>query len=585
MLDAEGKILYIGKAKNLKNRLKQYTTLKDHPYRILQMISQAERVTIIETNTETEALILEANLIKSLKPKYNILLRDDKSFPYIYININHDFPGIFKHRGKQLKPGKYYGPFIGANDIYRILNLLKKTFQIRSCTDQDFASRKAPCMEYQIKRCSAPCVAKVSKEEYALQISEIFEFLNGKSQKLQTSLIEQMQLASNTQKYENAAKLRDRIRAIRNIAAKQNIISQTIKNADVISITSKYGKVAIEFFIYRLGMHFGNLTFFPKTNNDDKEADILAEFIKQFYLEKEIPKEIILNKKISQQTEIATTLSHIANKRVKITIPKIGERLKLSELVTKNALANLERKHSTQRNLLHLHLKLKEIFQLQKTPREIEIYDNSHISGSNMVGAMVKANLDGFVKKQYRKYNIKSEIASGDDYAMLKEVLTRRFKRLQKEDPENKNKSWPDLLIIDGGIGQKTQLLRIFKQLKISLDFICISKGKERILGKERFCNSIENYFHISDKELLFYLQRLRDEAHNFAITSMRKKAQKNINISELDQIPGIGAKRKKALLNHFTSLNKIKSASVAELSQVADINSKTATDIYNFFH
>lgn len=583
MVDEQNKILYVGKAKNLKNRVTSYTKTKQLSNRIKQMVSETTKLEIVKTDTEIEALILELNFIKTLKPKYNILYNDDKTFPYIYFNHKHEFPGMFKFRGMQRPEGKFFGPYSSGYDLNKTLDLLKKSFLLRSCSDAEFARRKTPCLEYQIKRCSAPCVNKISQKDYRALLKESFKFLKGRTKEIRDELASKMDVASTKQDYERAAEFRDRIKALNSISAKQEIAATQISNADILVIISQKNKVLIEMFLFRNGFNHGNQQFFPKNFKDLSEAEILTNFIKQFYGPDNLPAEIITNIAVSDAKNLSKAYLKHYQKKVNFLVPKNGKKLELLNFVKKNAKYHFAEKIAKLETNLTYHQKLQDIFQLKKTPNKIEVFDNSHISGTSAVGAMIVSDLTGFNKDNYRKFNIKAA-AGDDDYAMLAEVLTRRYGRMVEEDPDNQNDSWPDLILIDGGKGQATIAAQIFAKLKLDIPFYCIAKGVERNKGKERFCNDFCDYFTIEDVPTLNYLQRIRDEAHRFVITTHRKKRDKNTFKSQLSDIPGIGENRRKTLLKYFASIENMRELSAKDIAKAPGISLKLADEIKRYF-
>ena len=612
MIAKNKKILYIGKAKNIKNRLKQYSNIKALTTRIQRMVMQIHNINLITTDTEVEALILELNLIKTARPKYNILLLDDKSFPYIYLDTTHKYPSIYATRNKDMK-GKYFGPYTGSCDVYNVLNLLKKSFLIRGCSDHEFASRTTACLEYQIKRCSAPCVSYISAKEYKNLVSETIKFLSGKNNNIKQKLIADMKIASEQQLYDKAIIFRDRIKAINNINAKQSVTDNKLKNSDVIVIGNMGDKIIIEIFFFRNGFNNGNHNFFPKNPLESSQSEILSEFIKQFYNNINIVDEIITNIEINDKENIINMFAKQYQRKISLITPKKGKKKAIIDFALKNMHFTLKQKITNQINPIKNNIynplsniiknnslqkqaagqdlphhimqeKLATAFKLKATPKKIELFDNSHISGAHAVGAMVVVTQQGFAKNLYRKFNIKSDIAAGDDYAMLYEVLFRRYSRLIKEDPNNSNNTWPDLILIDGGKGQASIAHEVFERLNINIDFFCIAKGKERNKGKERFCNYEQDYFTISDQSLLYYLQNIRDEVHRFVITAHRVKRTKNTLTSQLDDIPNIGNKRKKSLLEYFGSVKKIKSASIEELCKAPNISNNIANIIKKYW-
>ena len=578
--DQNEKALYIGKAKNLKKRLKNYLDEKRLVPRIIRMLSLADKIETIPTSTETEALLLECNLIKKLMPRYNILLRDDKSFPYILIS-DDEFGRIGKHYGKRSENGNYFGPFASGFDVNKTLDILKKSFLLRSCSNSEFKNRKKPCLEYQIKRCSAPCVALIDKKDYDILVLEALDFLKGKSVKVQEELIKQMNDYSAKTEYEKAAIIRNRIKALSAIQSKQNINLLSLNDADVISLAKQNNLACLYISFYRSGHNYGSKPYFMNIEEDDNEEKIIAAFLGQFYLNQEIPDNIILSHKASESENIEKFLNQLSGKNSTITIPKAGYKFNLIQDHLLNAKKFLEQKIGSQINDQKMLLELKILFDLPKIPERIEVYDNSHISGEYMVSAMICAGPEGFMKNNYRKYNIrKSDLVHQDDTAILKQALTRRFQRLKTEGIR------PDLIIIDGGKGQLSAALEVFKQLEIiDQNIVCMSKGPNRNAGEE--------YFHLPGKEsfqlekgipLAFYLQRLRDEAHRFAIGTHRNKRAKSITKSELDEINDIGKTRKMILLNHFGSVKAIKEASLADIERINGIGKNIARKIKNYF-
>lgn len=616
MLDTDGTPLYVGKAKNLKNRVGNYTT-GGVSQRIARMVSLTASMEIVTTHTEAEALLLEANLIKKLAPRYNILLRDDKSFPFILISSEHDYPRIVKHRGAQKAAGEYFGPFATVGAMNEALAVLQKAFLLRPCTDFVFASRTRPCLQYQIKRCSAPCVGYVGKEEYGKLIGQAKAFLKGKSREMQDELLKQMQAASEAMDYETAASLRDRIKALTRVQQEQRLQCPSIGDADVIGLHRSGGRSCVQVFFFRAGQNFGNKSYYPSHAQEAETEEILSAFIGQFYQTHMPPKQILVSHGVEQQSLLEDALALRAGYKVQLHQPQRGDKLTAMQQVVQNAEQALERhiqQHAGQQELLEGVAKL---FALDAPPQRIEVYDNSHIMGRHALGAMIVAGPDGFIKNAYRKFNmqdggkpasmrssgaqppaersarhsraVKEETAptGGDDYAMMREMLTRRFARLQKEDPDHaKAGNWPDLLLIDGGAAHLTIVEETFAELGVDIPFVCIAKGVDRNAGREWFHMPGNQPFQLPPNDaVLHYLQRLRDEAHRFAIGSHRNKRSKAIRKSELDGVTGVGALRKRALLHHFGSAKAVSTASLAELESVEGINKKTAESIYNYFH
>jgi len=586
MLDKKDQVIYVGKAKNLPIRLKSYVLDKNQPVRTERMLALTNNLEIITTSSEAEALLLEANLIKKYRPKFNVLLRDDKSFPYIFIEKDCDWPQLSKHRGKKNKNGYYFGPFASAGSANWTIKILQKVFLLRVCNDSVFKNRDRPCILYQIKRCSAPCVNYLSKTEYYKLVSDAILFLSGKSKNIQEKLSVEMEKSSEKMDYEKAAVLRDRIKALTQIQSSQNISSTNLNNADVISIIQDAGKSCVQVFFYRSKQNWGNQSYFPSHDKSHTAEEVLNSFVAQFYENKNVPAEIFLNKKIKDLDLIKVALEKKEGKLISIKIPKKGGALKLSKMAEKNAKETLTRKifeSETNNKLLN---EVADKFKLDVSPRTIEVYDNSHIQGTNSVGALITFGSEGFIKKQYRKFNIKNkELSSGDDYGMLKEVFVRRFSKIIK-NKKQLDVIIPDLVIIDGGKGQYSVGRRILDEYGFhDIPIIAIAKGKNRNKGDETFFHK-NGIIKLSKREpLLFFLQRLRDEAHRFAISSHRMKRKKSLTKSLLDQINGIGRTRKRALLNYFGSAKAVESASFDDLKKVEGIETSVAKKIHNFFH
>lgn len=586
MLDANGNVLYVGKAKNLKNRVGNYVSPSGLSTRIMLMVSHTRSMEIVTTKTEAEALLLESNLIKKLKPRYNILLRDDKSFPYILLPADHDYPQLTKHRGARTAKGQYFGPFASAGAVNETLATLEKAFLLRSCSDTIFKNRTRPCLQYQIKRCSAPCVGYISKEEYAELLAQAKRFLSGKSREIQEGLAREMEEASVQMDYEGAAELRDRIAALTRVQHEQGVIQGTLEDADLIALVRSGSHSCVQVFFFRGGQNFGNKSYFPSHEQEATDSDIITAFIGQFYTTQPPPRQIIVSHTMDDKTLLEEALTMRADAKVELIHPERGEKKSAIEQALVNARHSLVRhlsEHATHAQMLE---KTGELFGMASTPNRVEAYDNSHIAGAHMVGAMICAGPEGFEKKHYRRFNIRrSDTAPGDDYAMLREVLTRRFTRLQKEDPDRAT-DWPDLVLIDGGAGQLSAALQVFADLGVSdLACVAIAKGLDRNAGREWFHMLGREPFQLPVNDpVLHYLQRVRDEVHRFAIGSHRIKRSKAIRESALDQIPGIGVMRKRALLQHFGSSRGVESATLAELSKVEGVDTKTAEKIYNFF-
>ena len=584
MLNHKGDILYVGKAKNLPNRLKNYVSEKNHIIRTERMLSQTFKIEITTTANESEALLLEANLIKKFKPKFNILLKDDKSFPFIFIGNKDQWPQVTKHRGKKDKDGFYFGPFASAGSANWTIKMLQKIFLLRVCDETTFKNRKRPCILYQIKRCSAPCVGYVEKKEYKNSVEDAIKFVSGKSREIQKNLSKQMEEASEKLDFEKASIFRDRIKSLNIIQSSQRINEANLVEADVIAAYKESGKTCIQVFFYRSKQNWGNQAYFPKHDPDQSISEIMSSFLMQFYENKNVPKLIILNLDIKDKKLIEQTLSTKENKNISIAIAKKGAKAKVISLAEKNAKESLNRKLYETNNNKNLFEGIVKKFNLKNNISLVEVYDNSHIQGTNSIGAMITFGDEGFIKKRYRKFDIKTYNAEQDDYAMMKEVLTRRFKRaiLEKEN----YLTFPDLLLVDGGKGQYSTAREVLNDLGLyDIPMITIAKGKLRNSGNETFFYNGKTFKFEKNDPTLFFLQRLRDEAHRFAINTHRAKRQKGIRKSLLDQINGIGSIRKRALLNHFGSARAVESASFEEIKSVEGVEEKVAKKIYNFFH
>ena len=584
MLNHKGDILYVGKAKNLPNRLKNYVSEKNHIIRTERMLSQTFKIEITTTANESEALLLEANLIKKFKPKFNILLKDDKSFPFIFIGNKDQWPQVTKHRGKKDKDGFYFGPFASAGSANWTIKMLQKIFLLRVCDETTFKNRKRPCILYQIKRCSAPCVGYVEKKEYKNSVEDAIKFVSGKSREIQKNLSKQMEEASEKLDFEKASIFRDRIKSLNIIQSSQRINEANLVEADVIAAYKESGKTCIQVFFYRSKQNWGNQAYFPKHDPDQSISEIMSSFLMQFYENKNVPKLIILNLDIKDKKLIEQTLSTKENKNISIAIAKKGAKAKVISLAEKNAKESLNRKLYETNNNKNLFEGIVKKFNLKNNISLVEVYDNSHIQGTNSIGAMITFGDEGFIKKRYRKFDIKTYNAEQDDYAMMKEVLTRRFKRaiLEKEN----YLTFPDLLLVDGGKGQYSAAREVLNDLALyDIPMIAIAKGKLRNSGNETFFYNGKTFKFEKNDPTLFFLQRLRDEAHRFAINTHRAKRQKGIRKSLLDQINGIGSIRKRALLNHFGSARAVESASFEEIKSVEGVEEKVAKKIYNFFH
>lgn len=584
MLAEDTSVLYVGKAKNLKKRVTSYTVPEKQSIRIQRMIAQTVQMEFAVTHTEAEALLLEANLIKKLKPRYNILLRDDKSFPYILIRGDHDFPQVTKHRGAKDQKGEYFGPFASSTAVNESLGILHRAFLLRNCSDHVFTLRTRPCLQYQIKRCTAPCVGHVTQQQYAEQVDMARQFLSGKSRAIQDQFIKKMQHASEDQDYETAAFYRDRIRALTHIQQKQNVHLDGISSADIHALYQKDGNTCIQVFFFRAGQNFGNRAYFPRHEKDDTPENILSSFLAQFYLNKPAPKEIIVSHSPTDKTLIVSALRMQSPHAIRITAPTRGNKKELVGMALENAEKALLHKRAAEASHTDMLEKLAEHFNLDTVPERVEVYDKSHISGSHALGVMIVAGPEGFQKNSYRKFNMPKEIA-GDDYAMMTAMLTRRFQALIKEQDDNTSR--PDLLLIDGGQGQLTSVLKVMADLGISdIPVIAIAKGPDRNAGRERLFMDGQPPVQLEPNDpLLYFLQRIRDESHRFAITSHRAKRSKAILKNPLDDIPGIGSKRKKALLLHFGSAKAVAEAGISDLQKVEGISKSFAEKIYSFFH
>ena len=588
MLDAESRVLYVGKARSLKNRVSNYANRTGHSARIARMIRETASMMFLTTRTETEALLLEQNLIKQLKPRYNVLLRDDKSFPNILVSQEHGFPQIKKHRGAKKEKGNYYGPFASAGAVNRTLNQLQKVFLLRNCSDAMFESRTRPCLLYQIKRCSAPCVGKISKADYADLVADAERFLRGRTTNVQETLAADMAAASDAMEFERAAALRDRIRALTQVQQAQGINPRGVAEADVIALHMEGGQACVQVFFIRAHQNWGNKDFYPRIDRDTPPEEVLQAFIGQFYDTKEPPRQLILSHGIQDTDLMAEILSDKAGRKVEITVPQRGEKVELVANAARNARESLGRKMSESAAQSKLLTGIAEAFDLDAPPQRIEVYDNSHIQGTNAVGAMIVAGPEGFVKSQYRKYNIKgTELTPGDDFGMMKEVLTRRFQRLLKEDPDREGETWPDLLLIDGGAGQVSAVQQILEDLGVEdIAMVGVAKGVDRDHGKEEFHRTGQRPFALKRNDpVLYFIQRLRDEAHRFAIGTHRAKRAKSVGATPLDDIPGVGATRKRALLAHFGSAKAVSRAGLADLTAVDGISDALAESIYGYFH
>jgi excinuclease ABC subunit C len=584
MISSTGEILYIGKAKNIPNRLKSYASDSNLPIRTERMLSLTHSLETTTTNNESEALLLEANLIKKHKPRFNILLRDDKSFPYIYIGNKDKWPQLTKLRGKKLKSGHYFGPFSSIGSANWTIKILQKIFLLRVCDDTVFKNRERPCILYQIKRCSAPCVGHISEQDYISTVNDAVDFISGKSRRIQKNLSREMEKASKDLDYEKAAIARDRIKALTQIQTSQKINQTNLNEADVISAYKETGKTCIQVFFFRSKQNWGNQAFYPKHDTDDSVEDILSSFISQFYENKTAPCLVITNFVTNDQKLLEKTFSEKEGKKVVIKIAKSKNEISVSKLAEKNAKQSLTQKliqSDTNNNLIE---KLSVKFKLDNNIDLIEVYDNSHIQGTDSIGALICFGNEGFIKKRYRKFNIKDEKIMNDDYGMMKEVLFRRFSKAVKE--KSGSLSLPDLILVDGGKGQYSVSREILNELGLhDLPILAVAKGKRRNAGEEKIYHEGKEYILSKNDPLLFFIQRLRDEAHRFAISTHRAKRKKNLSKSLLDQIQGIGKQRKRALLNHFGSARAVESASLDDLKAIEGIEDNIANKIYNYFH
>jgi len=584
MISSSGEILYIGKAKNIPNRLKSYTSDTNLPIRTERMLSLTHSLETTTTSNESEALLLEANLIKKHKPRFNILLRDDKSFPYIYIGNKDKWPQLTKLRGKKLKSGHYFGPFSSIGSANWTIKILQKIFLLRVCDDTVFKNRERPCILYQIKRCSAPCVGHITEQDYATTVDDAVEFISGKSRRIQKTLSKEMEKASKELDYEKAAVARDRIKALTQIQTSQKINQTNLNEADVISIHKETGKTCVQVFFFRSKQNWGNQAFYPKHDADESVQDILSSFISQFYENKTIPCLIITNFETNDKKLLEKTFSEKEDKEVIIKLAKSKNEISVSKLAEKNAKQSLTQKliqSDTNNNLID---KLTTKFNLKNNIDLIEVYDNSHIQGTDSIGALICFGNEGFVKKRYRKFNIKNEKITNDDYGMMKEVLFRRFSKAVKE--KSGSLSLPDLILVDGGKGQYSVSREILNELGLhDLPILAVAKGKKRNAGEEKLYHEGKEFILNKNDPLLFFIQRLRDEAHRFAISTHRAKRKKNLSKSLLDQIQGIGKQRKRALLNHFGSARAVESASLEDLKAIEGIEDSIANKIYNYFH
>ncbi|MFG6500717.1 excinuclease ABC subunit UvrC [Sulfitobacter sp. 1A13191] len=588
MLDSESRVLYVGKARNLRARVSSYARPTGHSARISRMIANTASMMFLTTKTETEALLLEQNLIKQLKPKFNVLLRDDKSFPNILVTADHDYPQIKKHRGAKKEKGSYYGPFASAGAVNRTLNQLQRVFLLRDCSNAMFDSRTRPCLQHQIKRCSAPCVGKISAEDYRETVRDAERFLSGKSTDIQGRLARDMEEASEAMEFERAAALRDRIKALTQVQTAQGINPQGVNEADIIALHMESGQACVQVFFIRANQNWGNHDYYPRIGSEIDAAEVLEAFIGQFYDTREPPRQLILSNEIENPDLMAEALSGKLGRKVELLVPKRGEKAELVDGALRNARESLARKMAETATQTKLLQGLADAFDLPKPPERIEVYDNSHIQGTNAVGAMIVAGPEGMMKNQYRKFNIRGDdLTPGDDFGMMKEVLHRRFKRLIKEDPDRSRGLWPDLLLIDGGAGQVSAVASIMAQHGVEdIPMVGVAKGIDRDAGKEEFHRVGKRPMALRHNDpVLYFVQRLRDEAHRFAIGTHRAKRAKGVSATPLDDVPGVGAARKRALLAHFGSAKAVSRANLSDLKAVEGVSDALAETIYGYFH
>ena len=589
MHDARGDVLYVGKAGALKNRVGNYVQIDRMPNRLRRMVALTRSMTIVTTNSEAEALLLEAQLIKRYRPAYNVLLRDDKSFPFILLRADHKFPRIQKHRGARRHKGQYYGPFASAGSVKQTLNALEKLFLLRSCSDSFFNNRDRPCLLYQIKRCSAPCVGRIDDSAYESLVADAKSFLDGKSSVVQAKLAQEMETAAEALDFERAAMVRDRLKALTFIQGSQAINAQGVGDADIFALAHRNGVMGIQAFFIRGGQNWGHRSFFPAHVAEISEDEVFTSFLAQFYEDVPPAKCIFLDRQLTEADLLAQALSERAERKIEISVPQRGDRVRLVKQATRNAEEALDRKlaeSTTQGKLLQ---EVADLFELPEPPRRIEVYDNSHIQGTNALGAMIVAGPEGFIKGQYRKFNIKNpDTAPGDDFAMMREVMARRFGRLMADDADQeRDENWPDLVLIDGGKGQMSSVMQIVRELGVEdVAFIGVSKGPDRHAGRETFHFPDGREFTLPvNAPVMFYLQRLRDEAHRFAIGAHRAKRSKAITVSPLDEVPGIGPSRKKALLMHFGTARAVRNASLEDLQKTPGVSAAVAQTVYDYYH
>lgn len=587
MIGGKGEVLYVGKALALKKRVTSYTHVNRLPERLRRMVSETVSMEIVTTHTEAEALLLEANYIKRMKPRFNILLRDDKSYPWLMMTDAHPFPQIAKHRGKPVKGASLWGPFASAWAVNQTLNILQRVFLLRSCTDAVFNSRVRPCLLYQIKRCSAPCVERISVPDYAQLVEQAREFLTGKDMALREQMSTAMHRAAEAMDFERAAVLRDRIRALAQMQESSVINPSSLHEADVFGIWQEAGQTCIQVFFIRGGRNNGNRSFFPAHAQDEEAGDILSAFIAQFYDDKPCPAQVLVNQDLSEEGLLSEALSLKRGRKVEVLAPQRGEKKHVLDHAVANARDALHRKLAESAGQARLLEGVAKVFDLEEPPQRIEVYDNSHIMGSHAYGVMIVGGAEGFDRRSYRKFSIKGPVTPGDDFGMMREVLERRFGRALKEAAEGDTSNWPDVLLIDGGAGQYSAVRGVLDDLGVTgVKLVGIAKGPDRDAGREWFYTDNKEPFQLDPRDpVLYYLQRLRDEAHRFAITTHRAGRSKTLVRSELDEVPGIGPARKKALLNAFGSARGVKQAGLAELESASGINRETARAIYGHFH
>ncbi|MEZ5845484.1 MAG: excinuclease ABC subunit UvrC [Geminicoccaceae bacterium] len=586
MFDGKGQLLYVGKAKSLKKRVAAYTKPQMLTTRLQRMVALTRSMEFVTTTSEVEALLLESNMIKRHRPSFNIVLRDDKSFPYITLRLDHEFPMIAKHRGSKRASTEYFGPFASATAVNDTLNALLRAFPLRNCSDSIFSARTRPCLQYQIKRCSGPCVGRISKEDYAELVAQVREFLRGGTRGLQERLQAEMHAAAERLDFEKAAMLRDRLKGIAHVAARQGINTSAVEDADIMAVHSEGGQACVQVFFYRGGRNYGNRAYFPAHTREASNADILAAFAAQFYSERTAPREVLLSDDLEEHELLAAALASRAGQKVGLLVPRRGGKRQLVDIALDNARQALARRMAEHESQAAILAQLGERFALDNAPKRIEVYDNSHIQGRHPVGAFIVAGPEGFERRAYRTFAIKdAELEPGDDYAMMREVLRRRFARLLREDPERS--TWPDLVLIDGGAGQLSSVMGVLNELGVEgVAVLGVAKGPNRDAGEERFFMQGREPRRLDDRDpVLFYLQRLRDEAHRFVINTHRSKRGKSMAVSALDRIAGVGGKRKKALLSHFGSVREIQGASLQDLEKVPGINRAVARAVHDHFH